>query len=292
MNRMGVSLLITLREGLEISLVLAVIVAYLVKTNRTEVLPSVWMGAGMAVVVSLIGGLLFDSAVGDFEGRWEQAVEGTLALLTVAVLTFMVFWMGQNAGDLSGELQSKVDTALVRSPGALGAMAFIAVAREGFETALFLIGAQTDDSSGASVLLGGLIGLGLAMLIGLSFYQGSHSIDLGLFFRLTGILLILFAAGLFAKALHEFRELFGVEWSLAAKQVWQVGSGPLAEGSTLHDFLKGLFGWSPNPERIRVAAYFAYLLPATTLFLRSSTAKAKPTSKPEDSSTEVGERVG
>ena len=285
---MGAALLITLREGLEISLVLAAIVASLVKTNRAEHLRSVWIGAGAAAVVSLIGGLIFNAIIGDFEGKWEQAIEGVLALFTVAVLTFMIFWMRQNARNMSGELQSKVDAALTHSPMALGIMAFIAVAREGFETALFLIGAETGDSSGASVLVGGLIGLGLAAILGISFYRGSHRIDLAQFFRLTGMLLILFAAGLFAKALHEFRELFEIEWSLVADRVWEVESGPLAKGSTVHDFLKGLFGWSPNPERIRVAAYFAYLLPVVWFFLSGQTQPDK--SESSDAALESSRR--
>ncbi len=264
---MGAALLITLREGLEISLVLAAIVAYLVKTNRAEHLRSVWIGTGAAILVSLVSGLVFNIAIGDFDGKWEQAIEGVLALFTVGVLTFMIFWMRQNARDLSGELQSKVDAALSHSPMALGIMAFVAVAREGFETALFLIGAETGDSSGTRVLVGGLVGLGLAAILGFSFYRGSYRIDLATFFRFTGMLLILFAAGLFAKAFHEFRALFEIEWSLVADRVWEIDSGPLAKGSTVHDFLKGLFGWSPNPERIRVAAYLAYLIPVGWLFL-------------------------
>ena len=264
---MGAALLITLREGLEISLVLAVIVGYLVKTGRSEYLRSVWIGSGLAVVLSLIGGLAFKAAIGEFEGKWEQAIEGVLALFTVAVLTWMIFWMRQNARDLSGELHGKVDAAVTHSPLSLGIMAFIAVAREGFETALFLIGAETGTTSGSRVVLGGVIGLGIAAVLGLSFYRGSDRISLRQFFHLTGMLLILFAAGLFAKAVHEFRELFEIEWGLIADTAWNIQSGPLAKGTTTHDFLKGLFGWSPSPERIRVVAYWAYLVPITWLFL-------------------------
>ncbi len=264
---MGAALLITLREGLEISLVLAVIVGYLVKTGRAEYLRPVWIGSGLAALVSVIGGFGFKAIIGEFQGRWEQAIEGTLAVFTVVVLTWMVFWMRKNARNLSGELHGKVDAALTHSPLSLGIMAFIAVAREGFEAALFLIGAETGTTSGSRVVLGGVIGLGIAAVLGVSFYRGSDRINLRQFFQLTGILLILFAAGLFAKAVHEFRLLFEIEWGFIADTVWNVTSGPLAEGSTTHDFLKGLFGWSPNPERIRVVAYWAYLAPITWLFL-------------------------
>lgn len=101
------------------------------------------------------------------------------------------------------------------------------------------------------------------------------------------MLLILFAAGLFAKAFHEFRALFGIEWSVVASRVWDVQSGPLAKGATLHDFLKGLFGWSPNPERVRVAAYFAYLVPVGWFFLKGS---ARPSPKHE-SKVQLSQKV-
>lgn len=265
---MGAALLITLREGLEIALVLAMIVAFLVKTDRADRLPSVWLGAGAAVVASLVTGLVFKAAIGEFEGHWEQAIEGTLALVAVAVLTWMIFWMRQHARNMQGDLHRKIDEALARSPQALVVVAFVAVAREGFETALFLLGAENGDSSGAQVVLGGLIGLGVAAVLGLAFYRGSHRVDLRRFFQVTGGLLILFAAGLFAKGLHEFRELLEIETSAIAAPVWQITSGPLSDGHTLHDFLEGLFGWSADPERIRLVGYFVYLIPAGWLFFR------------------------
>ncbi len=266
---MGAAFLITLREGLEISLVVAIIAAYLVKTGRASLLPTMWIGVAVAILASVVTGLMFNALIGEFEGKWEQAIEGTLAFVAAGVLTWMIFWMRRNARNMSGELQSKIDAAIVNSPWSLAVVAFVAVVREGFETALFLLGAETGTSSGWDVVIGGLIGLAVAAMIGLAFYRKSSRVDLRRFFQVTGMLLILFAAGLFAKGLHEFRELFEIESSLIADTVWNITTGPFADGSTLHDFLKGLFGWSPNPERIRVAGYFAYLIPVTWLFFRS-----------------------
>lgn len=265
---MGAALLITLREGLEISLVIAIIAAYLVKTGRPQYLRVMWAGVAAATLLSLATGVVFNVVIGEFEGKWEQAIEGALAFLAVGVLTWMIFWMRRNSKNISGELHGKIDDALAKSALSLSFIAFIAVAREGFETVLFLLGAETGSSSGAEVVVGGLIGLAIAALIGIGFYTGSARVDLRQFFQVTGMLLILFAAGLFAKGLHEFRELFEIESSVVADTVWTVTSGPFAEGSTLHDFLKGLFGWSPTPERIRVVGYFAYLIPVTWLFFR------------------------
>ncbi len=273
---MGSAFLITLREGLEISLVVAIIAAYLVKTDNRRYLPSMWIGVGAAALASIASGFVFDALIGDFEGRWEQAIEGTLAFLAVAVLTWMIFWMRRNSRNISGDLHAKIDAALGRSPLALTAISFIAVAREGFETALFLIGAETSATSGSAVVLGGFVGLAVSIVIGVAFYAGSARIDLRRFFQYTGLLLILFAAGLFAKGLHEFRELLGIEWSLVSDTVWNVTSGPFAEGSTVHDFFKGLFGWSPNPERIRVAGYLGYLVPVAWFFYRDPAPKRSP----------------
>lgn len=266
-TRMGSSLLITLREGLEISLVLAIIAGYLKKTDRSDRIPTMWLGAGIAAVTCLIFGFAFDRVIGEFTGKWEQFIEGTIALTAAAVLTWMIFWMRGHARGIESDLQQKIDSAIERSPWALVLVAFVAVAREGFETVLFLLGAAGSGESGGSLLLGGFIGLALSAVLGFAFYLGSERIDLRSFFKWTGLLLILFAAGLFAKGIHEFREFFELEASWYSAPLWNISSGPLATGWTM-DFLKGLFGWSPNPERIRVAAYFAFLIPALWFFYR------------------------
>ena len=277
---MGASFLITLREGLEMALVVAIVLAYLRGTGRRELFRPVWAGTALAMVVSLVAGIAFYNFAGDFEGRTEQFVEGVLALSAAGVLTWMIFWMRSHARGISRELQQKVDAAASRSTAAIAAVAFVAVAREGFETALFLVGAEVNGSSGARIVIGGIIGLAVAAVIGYFVYEGGHRIDLRRFFTVTGALLILFAAGLFAKGIHEFREFFEIEGSLA-NSAWDVTSGPLARG-WFNDFLAGMFGWAPNAEVLRVVAYFAYLIPVAYLFFagarrpRTSTAPTAP----------------
>jgi high-affinity iron transporter len=264
---MGSSLLITLREGLEIALVIAIIVAYLKRTGRGDRVPSVWVGSAAAVVVCVVTGLIFNAVIGDFEGKWEQFIEGSLAFAAVGVLTWMIFWMRGHARGIASDLHRKIDVAVDSHPSALVTIAFVAVAREGFETVLFLLGAETSSASGGEVVLGGLIGLAIAAALGVLFYQGSDRVDLRRFFNWTGLLLILFGAGLFAKGVHEFREFFELEGSWYSTQVWTITSGPLHEGWTF-DFLKGLFGWSDHPERVQVVAYFAYLVPTMWFYFR------------------------
>ena len=284
---MGSSLLITLREGLEIGLVLAIIAAYLHRSGRADRLGSMWVGTAAAAVVCIATALLFHVVVGEFEGKWEQYIEGSLALLAVAVLTWMVFWMRGHARGMTSDLHRRIDRAVDGSSSALAVMAFVAVVREGFEMVLFLLGAETASASGTEVVVGGLIGLALAAVLGYLFYLGSDRVDLRRFFTWTGLLLILFGAGLFAKGVHEFREFLELEASWYSKPVWTITSGPLAEGSTLHDFLKGLFGWSADPERVRVAAYVAYLVPTLWLYFRGVTKPATATAPVAESHTSV-----
>lgn len=271
---MGSGLLITLREGLEIALVLAIIVAYLNKIGRSDGLSAIWVGAAAAAAASVVAGLLFHQLVGEFEGRWEEFIEGALAFAAVGVLTWMIFWMRGHARGIASELHAKLDGALERSFTALGIVAFVAVAREGFETVLFLLGAETASASGAAVVTGGAIGLAAAAVLGYLFYLGSERVDLRVFFNWTGLLLIVFAAGLFAKGVHEFRELLELEAAWYSAPVWEISGGPLAEGWTF-DFLKGLFGWSSDPERVRVVAYLAYLVPVLWFYFKGAVTPAR-----------------
>jgi high-affinity iron transporter len=262
---MGSSFLITLREGLEISLVLAILISYLVKSNRSQEQSAVWLGSGIAALLCVALGLAFHLIAGGLNGHVEQAVEGVLATLAASVLTWMVFWMRKNARTLGGELRAKVDAATTTR--ALLVIAFIAVLREGLETVLFLLSAETASTSGGEVVLGGIIGLAIAAGLGYLVYAGGNKLNLKTFFNITGILLILFAAGLAGKAIHEFRELIEWEAGWLISSPWTIASGPFSSG-WVHDFLKALFGWAPTPERLRVITYFSYLIPVLWLYLR------------------------
>ncbi len=289
---MGAAFLITLREGLEISLVLAIILAYIDHRPEPGLNRRVWTGTAAATLACILGGWIIFAAVGGLHGKSEQAVEGVLALTAVLVLTWMIFWMRANARGLSSDLHQKVDAAITSSPGALIFVSFVAVAREGLETVLFLAGAETGSSNGTEVVIGGLIGLILSSIVGVIIYKGSSRVNLAAFFKWTGALLVLFAAGLFAKGIHEFRQLLDTNTSAIADQVWTITSGPLSHGHTIHDFLKGLFGWSPTPERIRVLAYIAYLVPVSWYYFVNPASHVRPSGEaPETQAHEPAEAV-
>jgi len=280
---MGASFLITLREGLEIAIVLAILLSYLVKSNRANEAQAVWRGAGVAAVLCLAAGVVIHLATGGLHGSAEKAVEMVIAAAAASVLTWMIFWMRTHSRSMGAELRQQVDEATTAT--ALAAIAFVAVLREGLETALFLLSAENASSSGTSVVIGGLLGLAVAAVLGRLFYIGGNRINLRTFFNVTGILLILFAAGLVGKAFHEFREMMTIETGWIWQPVWTVESGIWSSG-TFYDFMKGFFGWHAETERIRLIAYFAYLIPVGYLFLRGSRATTpQPVETREPAST-------
>lgn len=275
---MSASFLITLREGLEIALVLAILIAYLVRTGRGSEVGAVWRGSGVAAALCTFVGIGIHIATGGLHGSAEKAVEMVIALAAASVLTWMIFWMRSNARTMGAELRHQVDSATTAT--ALSVIAFVAVLREGLETALFLLSAETSSSSGASVVFGGVAGLVVAAVLGWLFYTGGNKINLRTFFNITGVLLLLFAAGLFGKAVHEFREMMEIETGWLWEPAWTVTSGIWAKG-TFYDFVKGFFGWHAETERLRLVAYFGYLIPVGYLYLRKERPAAPGTEQDE-----------
>lgn len=260
--------MIMLREGLEAALIVAIVLAYLRRLDRREDFRSVWLGTGAAVGISLIAGVIVFSALGELEGTAEAVTEGIVAFLAVGVLTWMIFWMARQARYIKGNLQDKVDTAVAQgSTFALAGIAFIAVLREGLESALFLLGTGVGSESNAAQLMGGLLGVAAAAGIGYLVYRGSRRVNLRLFFRVTGIVIVLFAAGLMAKGVHEFQEA-GIVGTVN-EHAWDVSATTALnpDESQTGEFLKGLLGWSPNPSIEMVVVYYLFLLPIGTTFL-------------------------
>jgi len=261
---MGTSFLITLREGLEASLIVAILLTYLTKTDRKADARYVWWGTAVASLACLVVGTIVYLALGGLKEEVEYATEGTIALVAAAVLTQMIFWMRKNSQNLSIELRAKVDAS---AKNALFTIAFVAVVREGLETVLFLLSAELGSSSGSSVVIGGLIGLVASVLLGLAIFAGGQKINLKMFFNVTAVLLILFAAGLAGKSVHEYRLLFGWKSGWLMQPAWTVKSDMWSSG-TFYDFMKGFFGWNKEAENIRVITYFAFLAPTLYFYLR------------------------
>jgi high-affinity iron transporter len=204
------SLFITLREGFEAALIVGIVLAYLRQSGAKERARHVWAGVAAAVVVSAaMGGIIF-AAAGELSGRSEHVYESSAMILAAGVLTWMIFWMQRQARGLGSALRQRVSNALVMGGAALFWLAFVSVAREGIETALFLY-ASTGTDSPAATLAGGVIGLLCAVVLGVLVYRGAARLNLGTFFRVTSVLLLAFAAYLLAGAMHELGELAGNE---------------------------------------------------------------------------------
>src|SRR5579859_657412 len=198
-----------LREGVEASLIVAIVLAYVVKTGNGQQASKIWLGTGTAVALSAFVGVILYVTLGTMPSPYEQIFEGGTLLMAALVVTWMLFWMRRQARSVRGELQAAVDRVLT-SGGAWGlaVLAFTAIIREGIETSLFLVGQATSPAASAgSVISGAVAGLAVAAILGYGFYRGTRRINLARFFFWTGVALVFIAAGLLANSVHEFVEI-------------------------------------------------------------------------------------
>ena len=257
-----------LREGVEAALIIAVIAGFLARTGNGRSIPRVLLGAAAAVAASLVLGIAIYVFIGELRPPYEQLLEAGTMLVAASIVTWMLFWMKRQAAGIRGAMQARV--ARVLDEGGLWGLtvlAFTAVIREGIETAVFLVGqatAATGSAGTLGVLVGAVLGLALATGIGYLVYAGSRRIDLRVFFRVTGILLVFIAAGLVSRAAHEL-----VEIGLIA-----VATGPafdiaaiLPDDAGVGLFLRALFGYSAAPEVVALGAWLTYVVVVLTLYL-------------------------
>ena len=261
---MGQSFVITLREGLEAALIVAIILAYLRQMDFPKGIPAVWLGVAGAAVLSLAGAAVLFVLDKTLEGRVEEIFEGTAFLLAVGVLAWMVVWMKSQARHIRGQLEAQVRNAMHAGSGlALAGLAFVSVGREGLETALFLF-AASKTSTPLQTLVGGLVGLAIAIALGIAINRGSRRLKLGPFFNITGVLLIVIAAGLLARGIHELQEAAVVP--IVLEHVWDINH-VLNDGTGAGGFLKGVLGYNGNPSLAEVVAYGLFLSATLTYFL-------------------------
>ena len=274
-------LLTGLREGVEAALIISIILAYLAKTGNRRHFSRILVGAGLATGLSVLLGLLLWVSFGGLKAPYEQIFEGLTMLLAAGVVTWMLFWMRRQAASVKGDLQAAVDRALDDgSATALAVLAFIAVIREGIETSLFLVGQAASAADGAIwVLVGALAGLGVATLLGVGFYHGSRRLDLGSFFRWTGIALVFIAAGLVSKAVHEFIEIGLL--TLGTQTLFDLSAILPHDGSNVvGQFLRALFGYTATPEATTFLVWLTYVVVVLTLYLRPIRRSSTPTPTP------------
>jgi high-affinity iron transporter len=249
------SFLLSLREGIEAALIIGIVIGALQKINRPWLSRAIWAGAACAAALSLLAAIVPNLIGASLVGRAEEIFEGITMLVAASVLTWMIFWMNSQARNLRNELESGVRRAALQAgKGALFLLAFTAVLREGIELALFLT-ASAMTSSTQAVVIGALLGLGVAILLGWLLFASLVRLDLRRFFQVTGFLLIMFAAGLVAHGVHEFNELGWIP--PLVEHVWDLNP-LLNEDSSLGMLLTALFGYNANPSLSEVVAYLAY----------------------------------
>jgi high-affinity iron transporter len=271
--------LIGLREGLEAALVVSILVAYLVKSDRRALLPRIWLGVAIAVAISLGFGAVLTFGPRGLTFEAQELIGGLLSIVAVGFVTWMIFWMARAARGMSRELRSQLDRAADAGRWSITVVAVLAVGREGLETALFLWAATQATSSGSgstlTPLLGAALGLGTAVLLGYLLYRGALKVNLTRFFTWTGAFLILIAAGVLAYGVHDLQEArFLPGLNNLAFDV----SRAVPPGSWYGSVLKGVFNFSPATTTLQAAVWLLYAIPTMTIFLLRVRHRAQPTS--------------
>lgn len=269
------ALLIMVREGFEAALIVAILAVYLRRIDRLELRRNMWLGVGSALVLAAVLGVVLDRTIGGLEGRARLRAFAAISLFAVAVLTWMIFWMRKNARNISGELRHKLDEAVaagnVRT--AVFVVAFVAVLREMLEAALFLVATTTTDSGGR-VVLGAAIGVAIAVALGVAVNVFGHALPMKAFFAVTGMIIVVFAAGLLSRAVLYLQS--SGDLGTLNNAVYNLTMYPwLTQSTEVGKFLAALLGWDPRPSIEQVVAWLAFFVPVTYLFLRPA-AKQKP----------------
>ncbi|NBU85441.1 MAG: hypothetical protein EBS15_00235, partial [Actinobacteria bacterium] len=262
--------LIGLREGLEAALVVSILVTYLVRTDRKQYIRFVTYGVASAVIFSAIVGTVLQVIEQSLSAKVEPIFAGTISILAVGFVTWMIFWMKKSARNISGDLRNRFDAAALTGSGiAVITMAFAAVAREGAETAVFFWAAAHANGNELVSLAGLILGLVTAVALGVAFYRSTIKLNLSSFFKVTGVLLTIVAAGVLSYGIHEFQE---IGWLPGEDNVVLNLTSQLPEGSAIATVMAGLFNLSAKTTALQAVAWFSYIVVVLALFLSKPSA--------------------
>jgi high-affinity iron transporter len=257
--------LIGLREGLEAALIVSILIAYLVKSDRRHLLPQIWLGVGIAVAISLAFGAALTFGPRGLTFEAQELIGGLLSIIAVGFVTWMIFWMRRTARTIRAELTGKLESALALGAAAVAGMAFLAVGREGLETALFFWSAVQAAGSTAVPVIGFALGVATAIVLGWLLYRRTVKLNLSRFFLWTGAGLAVVAAGVLAYGVHDLQE---AGWLPGLNTLAFDVSAQIPPGSWYGTLLKGIFNFSPQTTMLEAIVYVAYLVPVLFLFLR------------------------
>ena len=275
--------LIGLREGLEAGLVVGILVAYLGKIGRRDVLPRLWIGVGAAIGISLATGAILTWGPYGLSFQGQEILGGLLSILAVGLVTWMVFWMAGHARDLKHDLQTKLDSAVAGTGFGIILVGFVSVGREGVETALFIWASVKSTGNAVEGTLGALIGILVAIALAYLIYRGFVKINLARFFLWTGVFLVIVAAGVLSYGIGDLQEA-GVLPGFG-QALFSLGH-IVAPTSWYGVILGGVFNFTPEPTALQFAAWLSYLVVVMILFLRQSlSTPPRPASQPQADST-------
>lgn len=275
--------LIGLREGLEAAIVVTILVAFLVKSERRDALKWAWLGVGAAVAMTVIVFVAIQFSAYTITGLGAEAIAGIASLVAVAIVTTMVLWMKSAAAGLSGELRSNMSKALETGAVAVTALSFLAVGREGVETALFMVGYAEAET--AWPLIGLVVGVLIAAAIAYGMYAGAIRIDLAKFFRYTGVFLIVVAAGILSYGIGALQT---VGWLPGLSTKAFDITGWFNWSAWYGEVIQGIFNVTPTPTVLQLAAWLAYL--AIVLFAYLRPVRVAPAPHPDPAPTPSSER--
>lgn len=262
---------IGLREGLEAALIVGILVAYVNKIGQSQKVKTILAGVGLAIIASIGLALLLNTAVENVPKGTSETIAGISSVLAVVFVTWMIFWMKSQSRGIASSLRTQIDNSLTKSDFALLAIAFTAVIREGFETAVFLWSAGRATSTSDNPAIGATLGLLVAAVAGYLLYKGSLKINISKFFNYTGGFLVLVSAGILAYAVKEFEEVFNLPLQSKTYDL----SSALPKESPIESVLHGLVGFNAAPSMLQTLVWFAYLIPAAILFFKRSKNFAK-----------------
>lgn len=277
--------LIGLREGLETGIVVMILVAFLVKSDRRDALKWVWLGVGAAVAMVAVIFAAIHFGTSTVTGTAAELISGIASLVAVAIVTAMVLWMRTAAASISGHLKDSLGRALAVGPLAVAAMAFFAVGREGVETALLLVGYAENAGDSIWPLIGLLLGIAVAAVLTVLLYIGAVRINFATFFKYTGVFLVVVAAGILA---YGVRALQIAGWLPGGSNLAFDASAGFDTSSWYGTVLQGIFNFRPDPTVLQVIAWVAYIAIVLPLFLRPvATAPRRTTPAPSELSDDL-----
>ena len=266
---------IGLREGVEASLIVGIVAAFLRQRGATREMRWVWVGVGFAITLCVAAAIALQIVDENLPQKEQEQLETVIAVIAVVMVTSMVVWMARHARSLKGELEARAEVAAATgSVFALVLMAFLAVLREGLETAVFLLSAFQASTNRGTSIAGALLGIAVAVAIGVAIYKGGVKINLARFFKATGLVLVLVAAGLVSFAMHTGHE---AGWINFGQEQLVDLSWLIKPGTVQSALLTGVLGIQPKPTVIEGLAWALYLVPVTLFVLTTSRRKPAPT---------------